>query len=338
MAGMKDVAKAANVSIATVSHVINGTRFVSEATTARIKQAMKELDYQPNMAAFSLRTKRAKAVGLMIPILLDETSNIFFMQLALGVESKLKKHGYFSFLGNTDENINCETATIRSLKGRQIDGLIIAPCLSDHREAEELIGSCPVVYVDRMPQGVSAADCVLSDSEEACYQATTQQIEMGHRRIGIVCGTIATTANVRERLNGYKRALADEGISLDDNWIVQGQTNVGEGYLLAKGLFEQNDHITSLLITNNCHALGVLRYIREKGIRIPEDVNITVFDDYDWTSIYSPPLTVIRQDAYAIGEKAVQVLLKRMSGKKTESKVYRLPNQIIIRDSWCSLQ
>lgn len=335
MAGMKDVAKAANVSIATVSHVINGTRFVSKETTDRIKKVMKELDYQHNMAAFSLRTRKAKAIGLLIPILLDETSNIFFMQLALGVESELKKHGYISFLGNTDENLEGEMATIKSFKGRQIDGLIIAPCLYDHKEVSEVIGDCPVVYVDREPEGIVDQDCVLSNSEEACYEAISQQIEMGHRRIGVICGTLTTTGNIRERLNGYKRALEDRGIPFDDTLVIEGESRVGEGYQLAQRLFEPNKNMTSLLLTNNCHALGALKYIKEKGLHIPEDINITVFDDYDWTSVYNPSLTVIRQDAYDIGEKAVQVLLKRMLGKKMENKIYRLPNKIIIRDSWC---
>lgn len=334
MAGMKDVAKAANVSIATVSHVINGTRFVSEETTARIKKAMKELDYQPNMAAFSLRTKKAKAIGLLIPILIDETSNIFFMQLALGVESELKKHGYISFLGNTDEQIESEMATIKSFKGRQIDGLIIAPCLYDHEEVEEVIGDCPVIYVDRVPKGIADPDCVLSNSEEACYQVISRQIEMGHRHIGVICGTLSKTGNIRERLNGYRRALAERSIPFDDSLIAEGESRVGEGYRLAQRLFEHHSRITSLLLTNNCHALGALKYIKEKGLHIPRDINITVFDDYDWTSIYNPPLTVIRQDAYAIGEKAVQMLMKRISGKETASQVFRLPNEIIIRDSW----
>lgn len=336
MARMKDVAEAAHVSIATVSHVINGTRYVSKETTARIKKAMKELGYQPNMAAYSLRTKKAKAIGLLIPILLDETSNIFFMQLALGVESKLKEHGYALFLGNTDEKIESEMATIKSFMGRQIDGLIITPCLYDHREIENVIGNCPVVYVDRVPEGILDPDCVLSNSEEACYQAISQQIKMGHRNIGVICGIVATTGNIRERLNGYRRALKDGGIPFDDSLIVEGETRVSEGYKLAQRLFEHNSHITFLLITNNCHALGALKYIKGKGLRIPEDINITIFDDYDWTSIYNPSLTVIRQDAHAIGEKAVQILMNRISGKEEDKQILRLPNEIIMRNSWCS--
>lgn len=334
MTNIKDVAKAANVSIATVSHVINGTRYVAEETTERIKKAMEELGYQPNMAAYSLRTKKARAIGLLIPILLDETSNIFFMQLALGVESKLKEHGYALFLGNTEEKIESEMATVKSFLGRQIDGLIITPSLYNHKEIEKVIGNCPVVYVDRVPKNISAPDCVLSNSEEACYQAISQQIKMGHRRIGVICGVFETTGNVRERLNGYRRALNDAGIPFDDSLIIQGETRVSEGYKLAQRLFEQHRDITSLLITNNCHAMGALKYIKEKEIHIPDEINITVFDDYDWTSVYNPSLTVIRQDAYAIGEKAVEILMNRISGEKKDRQIFRLPNEIIIRDSW----
>ena len=135
---IKDVAKLANVSIATVSHVINETRFVSEETTQNVKKAIKELDYRPNFSASSMRTKKTKAIGLLIPILRDDTSNAFFIQIALGVETELKKNDMFFFLSNTNEDIDQEIDAINNLLDRQIDGLIITPSLGDHRAVAEI--------------------------------------------------------------------------------------------------------------------------------------------------------------------------------------------------------
>jgi LacI family transcriptional regulator len=335
---IKDVAILANVSIATVSHVVNGTRFVSEETTAIVRNAIRELDYRPNLTALSLRKRKSKIIGLLIPILQDDTSNIFFSRLSLGVEDELKPNNMFFFLGNTQDDVDSEISLIKNLVDRQLDGLIITPCLKDHRFVRDIVWDIPVVYVDRKPLGVENANCVMSDSETACWNAISEQINMGHRKIGIICAPIDTTANIKERLNGYLRALQEHHIDINQKLIIEGEYNVLAGYKLAERLLEYDQTVTSIMITNNIHALGALQYIKEKGLRIPEDINITIFDDYDWTRVYSPSLTVIRQNPYEMGRKAVKILMKQKVDGSVIGKTYIMSPELIKRNSWCAFK
>lgn len=335
MATIKDVSKKANVSTATVSHVINGTRFVSEETAQKVREAMKELNYTPNMAALSLRTKKTKTVGVLIPVNFDETSNIFFMQVMLGIDSVLKKKGYFTFLSNTHDSLEREMEELQNMLNRQIDGLIIAPAGGDHSSFQKLAGDIEVVYVDRLPGGaVSGQNCVVSDAEAGCREAVNGMIEAGHRKIGVLSGILGAGSNTDERFEGYKKALKDHGISYCGDYLREGKSCVEDGYNMTKELFENTD-ITALIALSNMMGMGAMQYLSQKRIRVPEKISITVFDDYKWTESYNPPLTVIRQEAYEMGKKAAEVLIKRMEAKsKGKKKIYRLKTKLIERESW----
>lgn len=332
---IKDVAKLANVSTATVSYVINGNRFVSEDKAAAVKRAIDDLDFRPNLTASSLRRKMSKIIGLLIPILQDDTSNIFFSQIALGVETELHPHKMAYFLGNTQENVDSEIAVIKTLVDRQIDGLILAPCLVDHKFVKDLVKGIPVIYVDRKPVGIENGYCVLSDSKAACFLAISEQISLGHQRIGIVHSPLDTTANVKERLNGYLSAHQEHNIIIDNRLIVEGKYSLQAGYELAKRLLELDEPPTAIFFTNSINALGGLQYIKERRLRIPEDINITVFDDYDWTRVYSPPLTAIKQNPYEMGRKAVEMLMKHSFDEPISGETYMLMPELVRRGSWC---
>jgi len=332
---IKDVAKLANVSTATVSYVVNGNRFVSEDTAAAVKRAIEVLDFRPNLTASSLRRKMSKIIGLLIPILQDDTSNIFFSQIALGVETELQPHKMAYFLGNTQENVDSEIAVIKNLVDRQIDGLILAPCLADHNFVRDLVKDIPVVYVDRKPLGVENAYCVMSDAETACFYAISEQITEGHQRIGIVHSPLNTTANVKERLNGYLRAHQQQNLTINNRLIVEGSYSLQAGYELVNSLLELDEPPTAILFTNSINALGGLQCIKDRKLRIPEDLNITVFDDYDWTRVYSPPLTVIKQNPYEMGRKAVEILMKHSVGEPTRGETFMFMPELVRRGSWC---
>jgi LacI family transcriptional regulator len=244
----------------------------------------------------------------------------------------------FFFLGNTQDDVESEVSIIKNLVDMQIDGLIITPCHNDHRFVRDIVWDIPVVYVDRKPLGVENANCVMSDSETACYNAISEQINMGHRKIGIICAPIDTTGNVKERVNGYLRALQEHQIDINQKLIIEGEYNVLAGYKLAERLLESDRTVTSIMITNNIHALGALQYIKDKGLRIPEDINITIFDDYDWTRVYSPSLTVIQQNPYEMGRKAVKMLMNQKINGSVIGETCIMNPELIKRNSWSTFQ
>jgi LacI family transcriptional regulator len=332
MTTIKKVAQLANVSTATVSHVINETRFVSEETKTRVMNAMEELKYIPNPAAQSLRSQKTKTIGLLIPILEDESNNIFFMRVARGVEHVIRQSGYHIMLGNTNESIEYEKEQIKYFCSRQVDGLIIAPSAGNHENIAEMIDDdCPVVFIDRKPEGVKG-DFVLSNGFQGSYDAVKLLIDKGHRKIGILSGLL-NLSPAQERLAGYRKALTDHGIPLDEDLILIGESSFDSGYEMTRKLMESSD-VTALFIASNSIAMGSIGFVQDKGIKVPEELAIIGFDNYDWGSVSNPPLSVIKQSAYELGAKAAEVLLKKLRTPSNRYKEYRLPTELVIRKSF----
>lgn len=329
---IKDVAKKANVSTATVSHVINGTRYVSETTKIKVLQAMKELDYQPNLMAKSLRSRKSKIIGLIVPMLSSDTSNFFFMSIANGIENVLKEHGYNLILSNSHENLQTELEQIKVFNSQLIDGLIIAPTAKSYNHYKEvMVKDYPVVFIDRKPSDYSG-DFVLADSYKGANEAVKHMIEKGHKRISFVTGHLGITTS-DDRLTGYKEALVENNIEIDPNLIIEGGPSFEEGYRITKQLVEES-RTTALFIANNMMTLGALRYLNKHNIKIPDEIAVVGFDDYEWMRIISPPLSVVKQPSYKIGEHAVRILLNRINdGVDIEHEHVILPTRFVSRDS-----
>jgi len=325
---MKDVAKKAGVSTATVSHVINKTRFVGAGTKKKVLEVMKELNYYPNFAARSLRIRKSNTIGLLVP----DISNFFFTSIAKGVENTLKRHGYHLILSNSNENLENEIEQIKIYNTKLVDGLIMAPVSGDHAFLNELFrGHYPVVFIDRKPEGFQG-DSILINNINGAYDAISVLIEKGHAKIGIITGLPGLTTT-KERLIGYEKALINYGLKINKNFIKVGNSRFESGYKLTKELLEHTD-ITALFVTNNLMTIGAIKYLKEKQVAIPGDIAIIGFDDYKWSSIIEPPLSVVRQPDYDIGEKASTLLIKRIKKEEIgEYKEYRLPTKLIIRDS-----
>jgi LacI family transcriptional regulator len=333
-AGIKEVAKLADVSTATVSHVINNTRFVSSETKEKVYRAMEQLDYRPNAVAQSLRSQRTNTIGLIVPILPSDTSNFFFMTVAQGIQKTLNRHGYQMLLSNnTTEELEAEKEQIRLFNSKLIDGLIIASIADEVGYMKEIVNSrYPVVFIDRKPAGYKG-DYVLSDGFGGSYKAMEALIGKGHRRIGFITGALGISTS-NERMQAYKKALSENGIPFDPSIVKIAGSSFESGYECAKELLSTSD-ITALFIANNVLTMGVMGYLQEKRVRIPEDLAVIGFDDYDWTKITTPPLTVIRQPSFEIGEKAAEVILKRIekNDEQKKFKEYRLPTSLVMRGS-----
>lgn len=335
---MKDVAAKANVSVSTVSHVINGTRFVSEEVKKRVKDAMDATGYIPNIVAHSLRTKRTNTIGLVIPIGNDENSNIFIMQIVLGIDSVLKERGYCTLLANTKDELSREIEEIRHLITRQIDGMIIIPSSGDHGFIPELLKEKQYVFVDRIPDGLENQDCVVSDSFGGSYNAVDEMIKRGHTKVGILCAEIGGYRNSDERLRGYKKAHEDHNLEVKPEYICECEAVIQDAWEKAKELVENTD-VTAIFIVNNVMGMGVVKYLKESGVRVPDDISLTIFDDYAWTDIYTPSITTIRQEAFEMGKLGAELLLEKLSFKEQEKEMWEsreilLPTRIMMRESW----
>lgn len=331
--GIIEVASAAGVSIATVSHVINNTRFVSEETKRKVFRAMEELDYRPNSVARSLRSQKSNTIGLVVPILPSDTSNFFFMTVAQGIQNTLKKHGYHLLLSNnTTEEIEDEKEQIKLFNSKLIDGLIIASIAEEVEYLNEIVGTdYPVVFIDRRPRGYGG-DSILADGYGGSYNAVQTLIEKGHSRIGLITGELGITTS-DERFEGYKNALEDKGITFDSSMVRVADSSFESGYESAKDLLSKHQ-ITALFIANNVLTMGAMGYIQERQLRVPEELAIIGFDDYDWTKITTPPLTVIRQPSYELGEKAAEIIIGRINDKRVgKYEEYRLATSLVMRSS-----
>ncbi|MCM8711212.1 LacI family transcriptional regulator [Clostridium sp. SYSU_GA19001] len=330
-ASMKDVAKQADVSTATVSHVINNTRYVSDEVRQRVIQAMKELDYRPNSIARSLRSQKSNTIALIVPILTEDTSSFFFMSVAQGIERVLKKNGYNLILSNSNERLEDEKEQIKVFNSQLIDGLIIAPTAEEHSYLNEVLsGNYPVVFIDRRPKGVDG-DCVLSDGYKGTYEAIKTMILKGHKRIGFITGPLGITTS-DERFEGYKRAIVDNNLEIEFSLIKEAEATHKNGYILAKQLLDE-EKVTAIFVANNVMTIGMLNYLQEANLKIPEDVAVIGFDDYEWTRIITPPLSVVKQFPFELGEKAAEILLDRINNGKGQYKEYRLPTSLVLRKS-----
>jgi DNA-binding LacI/PurR family transcriptional regulator len=345
---IKAVAEKAGVSTATVSHVINQTRFVREETRHRVLEAIELLNYQPSTIARGLATNSTQTVGLVI----SDIANPFFTAVARGVEDIINQHGYHTIFCNSDEDPAREDEYLRLLSARQIDGLMIAPTgARSERLSQMAKAELPIVLLDRDLPDLEAP-LVGVDNEGGGYEATWHLIEAGHRRIAILMG-LETISTLRDRLKGYQRALQEAGIPFDPKLVIRAdprlygtQPHHADSFLrlltnkqmtptaydALRDLFDLPDRPSAIFVTNNQMTLGTLYALRERGLRCPEDVSMVSFDDHDWAPLFSPSLTVVRQPTYCLGQTAAQLLMQLISGQAIEPPG-PLPVQLIIRES-----
>ena len=328
-ATMKDVAERAGVSIATVSNVVNGSRFVSDELAEKVAQAIKELGYEPNPLGRGLRKGRSYTIAIILP----DHSNPFFVQVARGVEEQARRREYGLITCNTDENPDVETFYVASLLKRKVDGFIVAPTLKGAETLRPLIehGS-PLVVVDRHIDGMKV-DEVFSDNEAGAHEATAYLIGLGHRRIGLIAG-IPGISSIEDRVAGYRRALAEHGLPVDKNLMAQGCSQIKEGASSAEALLSKRG-ITAIFSTNNMMTLGALQCFKKLTVRCPEDVSLVGFDDSDWASAFTPSLTVVAQQSYEMGYSAGDLLFEAIGrGKETHrTRAIKLQTLLIPRES-----
>jgi LacI family transcriptional regulator len=317
MANIQDVAKQAGVSIATVSRVLNGTARVNDDVRKRVEAAMEELAYQPNPAARSLRTNHSRIIGLLI----SDIQNPFFMGLIRGVEDEALRHEYSVILCNSDESPPREQLYLDVLWAERVAGALIVPT-RERLGAETLARfqqrGIPLVTVDRRVKD-SNIDSVLVDSVRGAQDAVAHLIANGYRRIGVITGPLSISTG-RDRLAGYRRALAEAGIVPDPALERSGPFQVESGRALADQLLALDPAIDALFVGNNLMTLGALQAIEARGRRVPDDLGLVGYDDVPWAELGAVSLTTVQQPVYELGVAAAQRLFQRMQNPAAGSR------------------
>ena len=326
---IKDVAREADVSISTVSHVINDTRFVDPVTKQHVQDALKKLGYRPNNVARSLRSGVTKTIGLIVP----DASNLFFAEIARKIENYGFQQGYSVILGNSDNDPAKEIQYIHTLLAKSVDGVIFISAGAELRNFKQFAdSSIPVVVADRVVP-VELADVVLVDNEQGGYDATRCLIELGHTLIGCITGPNDLSPSM-QRLDGYKRALHEAGIPLRPDLVVTGDFQIQGGCDAMDRLLRAPERPGAVFVCNDMMAVGAMTSARNAGLAIPADLSIIGFDDIELASAVSPTLTTIAQPIDEMARYATDLLIQRLSGRrKGENQRIILKTTLIKRAS-----
>lgn len=326
---MLHVAKAARVSVATVSALINGTATVSPELTARIEQVIRDIGYKRNAIARSLKMGTTRTIGLTVP----HIANPFFTEVVSVIQQAFGRAGYAVMLCCTDEDLNNQDEQIRLLLDRMVDGLIVAR-VGDGTVLKQIVDAAtvPVVLLDRICEGVDT-DAVVLDNQTAVFDAISYLVSLGHRRIGYISGSFDISP-MHGRKAGYRQALAAAGVPFEDELVRHGNFHEIDGYNATMQLLSLRERPTAIFSANNPMVIGTMKAIRDIGLSCPEDVSVACFDDFPWSDVFRPQLTTVAQPVQAIGEQAANLLLDRLAGNRdAPPRTLELKARLMVRDS-----
>ena len=325
---MSDVAAAAGVSAKTVSRVVNRESGVSPRVRRSVERAVARLGYRPDLGARNLR--RLAGTTATIALLLEDVGNPFSASLLRAVEDAVAPRGISVFAASLDEDPERERTLVEMFMTRRADGLVMAPASDDHSYlAAELQAGTPVVFVDRPPAKLSA-DAVLTTNRSGAAEGVRHLVACGHRRIAFL-GDMRSIATARERYHGYCDALRDEGIEPDESLAVFDMHDMMSADATVTSLLTGDHPPTALFTSQNLITIGALRALRR--LRAHGRVAVVGFDDFPLADLVEPAVTVIAQDAAAIGSAAARILLRRLDGDTAEPVTLRIPSTLIRRGS-----
>ncbi len=330
MPNMKQIAQMAEVSLGTVSHVLNGSARVREPLRRRVLEAVESLGYQPSQLARGLRRDKTNMIGMIIP----DVTNPFFPAVVRGAEDLAFANGYRLVLCNTDNDHSKELVHLNELRTYLPAGLIVIPSnfsdLTAQAQSYRKAGAA-VVCVDRLPKHWNG-DSVTADNEDGAYRATRHLIQTGHRQLATITGPLHLT-NAQERLAGFRRALQDAKISIAPEYIQETTFDKRGGYTKTTLLLRMLPRPTAIFAGNDMIAFGVLLAIRDAGLRCPEDISLMGFDNLELAEMTNPPLSSVSQPGYQLGTTAAQILLDRVAGDKGPAKHCVLETALQLRES-----
>ena len=331
---IKDIAKVANVSYATVSRALNNSHEISDKTKKRIKEIADEMGYMPNEIAKGLVTKSSSTIGLIIP----DITNPFFSELAQGFEECANKYGFQVFLCNSNWDMEREMRYLSTLYGKRVDGMVITPATNklDHL-SENSFKNMPMVIAAYKP---SYTDCnyVVIDDFKSAVIATEYLVKLGHKKIAFIGGREESNTNI-ERIRGYRETLKNHEIQYEVSYVKNGSYKQDSGYELTKDLLLKNETPTAILAGNDIIALGVIQAIEEFGLKVPENISVIGFDDISYASLDKIQLTTVLQPKYKIGEMCFEILYQKIQNPNDKTHINKILNpELVIRKTCRGIQ
>ncbi|MFV0429763.1 MAG: LacI family DNA-binding transcriptional regulator [Arachnia sp.] len=327
---MADVARRAGVSVTTVSHVVNGTRHVAPATISLVNKVMAETGYRPNLAARALATSSTTTIGLALSI----ATNPYFGELTRSLEDRLRHAGFSLVLANTNDDATQALDVIDDLQSRQVSGLIVVPIDGNpafaemlHRLAE---AQFPIALLDR-PSALPI-DQVYSGGHEAIFELTQHLARLGHQRIAYVHGTDESSSG-RDRFEGFRAAV--QAYHLDDSprLVLEGRSDEHIAQTTVQHHLSAPDPCSAMVVSNNQMAIGALRAIRDLGLRVPQDVALVAFDDFEGADLLGPGITVAKQNVDALATGVVRAILQRVKRADRQPSTVVVPTTFVHRGS-----
>jgi LacI family transcriptional regulator len=328
MVTMADVATHAKVSVSTVSHVLNRTRKVNVETERAVADAVRELGYVHNTLARSLARSRTNSIG----VALTAITNIYFSEIVQAIEAECAANDHTLLLADTHDEPRTELRAIQTLHERRVDGIILAPSFDPEQQALSYLTrhSVPVVLVDRLI--ARAFDQVGVENRQSTAELVAHLISHGHRRIGMISG-LAGLATTIERVAGYRAALRKAAIPFDPNLIRSGESRSAPAQAATLDLISAENPPTALITANNLMTIGALRALTEARVKVPGDIALAGFDDFEWADLFAPRLTTVAQPSRELGVAAARLLFARLETPDRRPTSIRLRPVLRIRNS-----
>jgi len=334
MKTIKDVAQEANVSISTVSRVLNNSGYTSEETRKKVIEAVEKLNFKRNMIAAAMIKKKTSTFGLIIP----DIKNVFYADLTRAVEDTANKYGFNILLCNTDNDLSKEAEYIDLLIAKGVDGIIFStPEVKDMniKNVVDAHPELPVVILGSKLPNVHANE-ILVDNFEGAYLATTHLIDMGHKEIAFLTGGRDSSASI-ERHKGFRFAMSERGLEVNSHFVCFDKFYIESGYINALKLLTSKRKPTAIFAGSDAIAVGIYKAARELKLTIPDELSVIGFDDSQYAEILAPNLTTIHTPIGEMGERAIEVAVKMINKKKNAKETLLFHPTLKVRESTKSL-
>lgn len=340
-ATVADVARSAGVSKATAARVLGGYGSVSDRVRDAVLAAAAKLDYQPNEIARSMTTGRSGTIGVVV----GDIENPFFSLAVRGITDVARQAGFTVILMNSGEDADAERAAVRTLLAKRVDGLIVSPARESETDhlADVLRAERPLALLDRGAEALEV-DTVIANDRQTAQDITRMLTGLGHRSIAYLtaCDTPdhqfrspaeIHTGSVRRRIEGYLEICREAGIADAERWVRVGATTPENIRRIVATLMQAANRPTAIIASDSVIGLEVFKACRDSGLSLPDDLSLVSFHDADWTSVTSPPVTVVSQPVYQLGETAATLLVQRLNGEQGAPRKHVLPTALIERAS-----